>query len=185
MFLILNILSWALVLILFVVLILLLLWMVTGYRSKVPFVPVHNSIIPDIYKALDIKNNSVLYDLGCNDGRVLFYISKIVPDATYIGIESSPFPLILAKARAWWHKKTKNIKINIFNKDFFTQDLSSATHIFIYLYPNVMDDLLPKFDRELKKGTKLVSVNFKFTQKQPDKEFTAKKSKNKIYIYEF
>lgn len=164
---------------------LLVLWMATGYRSKVPFAPVHNSIIPDICEALDVKDNSMVYDLGCNDGRVLFYISKIIPRATYLGIESSPFPLILAKTRAWWEKKTKNIKISILNKDFFAQDLSNATHIFIYLYPNVMDDLLPKFDRELKPGTRLVSMNFKFTQKQPDKEFTAKKSKNKIYIYEF
>jgi hypothetical protein len=38
--------------------------MVSGYRSKVPFVPVPNSILKDIYKALEVKEGSVVYDLA-------------------------------------------------------------------------------------------------------------------------
>ncbi len=163
--------------------------MVSGYRSKVPFVPVPNSILKDIYKALEVKEGSVVYDLGCGEGRVLFYISRLVPKAQYIGIENSTFPLILARLRAWWHRKTTKTEIQIINQDFFQHDLSNATHIFTYLYPNVMDDLLPKFDKELKKGTKLVSVTFKFTTKQPTKEIDLSRSKyklaRKIYVYEF
>lgn len=161
----------------------------TGFHAKVPFVPVSSSVLPDIYKALEIKEGSVVYDLGCGEGRVLFYCSRLVPKATYIGIENSPFPLLLARFRGWWHTKMTGTKIEIINKDFFQQDLSNATHIFTYLYPNVMDDLLPKFDRELKPGTRLVSVSFKFTQKQPTLLIDLKRSKYKlarhIYVYEF
>lgn len=178
-----------LVLVLFTAFVLLVIWMVSGYRSKVPFVPVPNSILKDIYKALEVKEGSIVYDLGCGEGRVLFYISRLIPNAKYIGIENSTFPLILARLRAWWHGKTTRTEIQIINQDFFKHDLSDATHIFTYLYPNVMDDLLPKFDNELKKGTKLVSVTFKFTTKQPIREIDLGRGKyklaRKIYVYEF
>lgn len=185
----LYILDWFLIIILFIVLVLLVIWMVTGYRAKVPFVPVPNSILKDIYQLMKVQENSVVYDLGCGDGRVLFYISRFVPKARYIGIENVTFPLILAHLRAWWHRRVTGTQIEILNQDFFKQDLSNATHIFTYLYPNVMDDLLPKLEKELKPGTKLVSVTFKFTLKQPSQEFDLERSKyklaRKIYIYEF
>lgn len=175
--------------ILFVVLILFIIWMITGYKSKVPFVPVPNSILKDIYKVMEVKDNSVVYDLGCGDGRVLFYISHFVPLAKYIGIENSIFPLILARIRAWWNRKHNSIQIKLLNQDFFTKDLSNATHVFTYLYPNVMDDLLPKLDKELKQGSRLISISFKFTVKQPIAEYDLGRAKyklaRKIYVYEF
>ncbi len=183
------ILQWVLVVLFLIIFIVFVFWMWTGFRAKVPFIPVPNIILKDIYKILDVKETSVVYDLGCGEGRVLFYISKFVPKARYIGIENSPFPLLLARIRAWWHTKSTGTKIEIINQDFFEHNLSDATHIFTYLYPSVMDDLLPKFDRELKSGTRLVSVSFKFTAKQPIAEFDLGRSKyklaRKIYVYEF
>ena len=177
------------VVVLFAILILLLIWMISSMKATVPFIPVPNSILPDIHKILNPKDNSIVYDLGCGDGRVLFYLSKIVPQAQYIGIENSLFPLMIARIRAWWHKKQTKKDVKILNQDFFQFDLSDASHIFIYLYPNIMDDLLTKFDSELKPGTKLVSIAFKFTSKQPIAEFDLGRNKyqlaQKIYIYEF
>ncbi|MES2930523.1 MAG: methyltransferase domain-containing protein [Patescibacteria group bacterium] len=178
-----------LVLILLTVLILFFIWMITSFRAKVPFVPVPTSILPAIEEALGVKEGSVLYDLGCGDGRILFFIALSAPNARYVGIENSPFPLILARVRAWWHRKFHTGDIAILNQDFFTRDLSDATHIFTYLYPNVMDDLLPKLDRELKPGTRLVSATFAFTQKRPSREIDLHRSKyklaRKLYVYEF
>ena len=163
--------------------------MITGYRAQVPFIPVPLNTLSHIYKALGVKEGSTVYDLGCGEGRVLFYLSKIMPKATYIGIENGPFPLILARARAWWHEKTTGTKIQIINQDFFNHNLSGATHIFAYLYPSVMDDLLPKLDRELTPGTRLVSMSFKFTQRQPQQEIDLHRGRyklaRKLYIYEF
>ena len=116
---ILYILVWFLIILLFITLILFVIFMFSGYRAKVPFVPVPNSILKDIHKALGVTEKSVVYDLGCGEGRVLFYISRLVPKARYIGIENSPFPLILARSSAWWHKKTTGTQIEIINQDFF------------------------------------------------------------------
>jgi cyclopropane fatty-acyl-phospholipid synthase-like methyltransferase len=187
--LLLYILIWVLTIVVVIVFVLLIIWMVTGFRAKVPFVPVPDPVLKDIYKILDIKDTSVLYDLGCGDGKVLFYIAKRVPKARYIGIENVLFPLILAHAKAWWNRTRHGTKIEILNQDFFQHDLSLATHIFTYLYPNVMDDLLPKLDKELKPGTKLVSATFKFTLKQPVAEFdlgrASYKLARKIFVYQF
>jgi len=176
-------------LILLLVLILLFLWMWSAIKAKVPFIPVPNKILKDIEEALDLKDDSVLYDLGCGDGRVLAYLYKNNPKATYIGIENSLFPYILVSILNWWRRKEYKGNIKIFKNDFFNVDLSKATHIFTYLYPNIMDDLVSKFDRELKHGTRLVSVSFHLTSKREIKVIDLKRGRyqltQKIYVYEF
>ena len=52
-----------------------------------------------------------------------------------------------------------------------------------------MDDLLTKFDKEFKTGTRLISLSFRFTNKVPIFEVDLKKSrykiKRKLYVYQF
>jgi len=148
----LYVLLWILVIAICISLVLFTIWTVSGFRAKVPFVPVPDSILKDIHEALEIKDDSVVYDLGCGDGRVLFYSAKRVPKAKYIGIENVLFPLILAHVRSWFYRKSVGTKIEIINQDFFKRDLGDATHIFLYLFPNVMYDLLQKLDQYLKPG---------------------------------
>lgn len=180
--------QWLSIIVLLAVLALLLLWMWGSIWAKVPFIPVPDSTLKDIYKALELKDDSVLYDLGCGDGRVLFYASRLNPKVKCIGVEYSQFPYLLAKIRAWFERR-RGREVTIRNQDFFKVDVSDATHIFTYLYPNVMDDLLPKLDKELAHGTRFVSMAFKFTQKQPIKEIDLNrgtyKLARKIYVYEF
>jgi len=52
-----------------------------------------------------------------------------------------------------------------------------------------MDELLPKFQKEFKPGTRLVSLSFKFASKTPIEEIDLKRNKyklgRKLYVYEF
>jgi hypothetical protein len=72
---------------------------------------------------------------------------------------------------------------------FDDTDISNATHVFAYLYPHIIDELLPKFDEELKKGSRFVSMSFHFTSRSVKQEIDLKrkgyKIAKKIYIYEF
>lgn len=180
---------WFLIILFLAIFIILCLWMWTGIKAKVPFVTVPNSILGDIEKALDIKDNSVVYDLGCGDARVLSYLAKNNKNAKYIGIENGLFPAKLAKVLTWWNKRKGKGNVEILDQDFFMRDLKDATHIYVYLYPNVMDDLLPKFDRELSPGTRLVSTTFKFTSKKPTFEVDLHRKNyqlaKKLYVYDF
>lgn len=181
--------SWLFFLVILSTLFLLFFWMWSSIKSKVPFIPVASSIMNDIDSALELKDGSIVYDLGCGDGRVLFNLYKKYPNVKYIGIENNPFPLFLARINNWWHKKIYKSNIEIINADFFDVNLSKATHIFTYLYPNIMDDLISKLDTELSRGTRMVSVSFHFTSKREVKEIDLKRSKyklsRKIYVYEF
>lgn len=184
-----QVLSWLSFIILLSVLSLLFMWMWSNITAKVPFISVPSKTLKDIEKALSLNEDSIVYDLGCGDGRVLFYLFKNNPKAKYIGVENGAFPFLLASARNWWHKKINKSDITLVKKDFFDYDLSNATHIFTYLYPNVMDDLINKFDKELKKGTRLVSMSFHFTSKREISIIDLKRNRyqlaKKIYVYEF
>lgn len=183
------VLQFILLIILTGVIVLFVFWSIGNFKNKVPFVTSSNAVLGDIAKALDIKDSSVVYDLGCGDGRILFHLSNLNKNAKYIGIENNTFPIILARIGSFLNKKKNGVKVNIVDNDFFKQDLSNATHIFTYLYPNIMDDLLSKFENEFKKGTRLVSLSFQFTNKRPILEIDLKRGKyklgRKIYIYEF
>ena len=48
---------------------------------------------------LEIKNNSVFYDLGCGDGRVLVAFAKKHPAVKMVGVDISFLPYFIAK----WH----------------------------------------------------------------------------------
>lgn len=168
---------------------LMIMWAWTGLTARVPFVPVPNSILEAVNKELDVQDGDVVYDLGCGDGRVLIYMARINKNVKYIGIENGPFPYLLSKIASWFDRIRGKSNVQIIHGDFFKHDLSNATHVFTYLYPQVMDDLLGKFDRELKPGTKLVSTTFKFTLKKEIGEVDLARSKRKLarklYIYEF
>lgn len=178
-----------LMIILIIILFLFFLWSIWNLKNKVPFVTASSAVLKDVAKAMEIKDDSIVYDVGSGDGKILFYLSRLNKNAKYIGIENNPFPLFLAKIRAFFNFRKTGNKVEIISNDFFKQDLSNATHIFTYLYPNIMDDLLPKFKDELKPGTRLVSLSFRFTTKMPTSEIDLKRSKyklgRKLYVYEF
>lgn len=178
-----------LIMVLLGLVVLMVLWAWTGLTARVPFVPVPNSILQQIEKSLDAHSGDVVYDLGCGDARVLLYMARNNKDIQYIGIENGPFPYMLAKFGAWLDRVRGKSNVQIIRGDFFKQDLSNATHIFTYLYPQIMDDMLGKFDRELRPGARLVSTTFKFTLKKEvgevDLDRGERQLARKLYIYEF
>lgn len=162
------------------------LFLITPLFSSVPFVPVKKKTLNKIVSALNLDEQSILYDLGCGDGRVLFAAQRAHPQISCVGIEISPFPFLLAKIKQAFSPK-KNV--HIFYGDFFNLDISKATHIFLYLFPETLDILLPKLKRELKTGSKVISCDFEFSKIKPEKIIEIKsmnQQKNKkLYIYSF
>ncbi|KKU15692.1 hypothetical protein A3I34_01750 [Candidatus Jorgensenbacteria bacterium RIFCSPLOWO2_02_FULL_45_12] len=156
-------------------------------RKDPPFVPVSKDILADIIKSLKIKSGDTVYDIGCGDARVLLACCKKHPDANYIGIEKNIYPYLVSLSRVWISGKSNSIRIK--KRDFFFEDVSQAAGIFAYLYQHTMDDLLPKFEKELSKGTRLVSCDFAFTNKEPGEVVElnrlSKSLCKKLYIYEF
>jgi O-methyltransferase involved in polyketide biosynthesis len=91
--------------------------------------------------------------------------------------------------RALWHKMLYGSEVEIIDGDFFKHDFSHATHVFMYLFPSVMDELLPMLEESFTPGTKLVSTTFKFKNKEHAREIKLERNKYQLartlYIYEF
>ncbi len=176
-------------LILLAVFLLVLLWSWASFKTSGPFIPVPSSVVPHIHRALAIKEGSIVYNLGCGDARILLYSANRVPESTYVGIETNPFLAVLARVSVWWYAPRGKKNIQIIQKDFSTYDLSKATHLCAYIYPNILDDMLPNLERTLAPGTRLVSVAFRFTQKpaiaEIDLERRSYQRARKLYVYEF
>ncbi len=165
----------------YLVFLLVFLWF--SLTIKVPFISIPKEILPAIEKALALNEKSVVYDLGCGDGRVLAFLSRKNPNAAYIGIEKNLFAYFLAKRKI----KSRNPKIIL--GDFFAHDLSQASHIFLYLYPLLLNQLLPKFQKELKPGTIVVSCDYQFQNKPADQIINLNRPAHSLgrtlYLYKF
>ncbi|MFH1146058.1 MAG: methyltransferase [bacterium] len=151
--------------VLVIVAFLLVLWMWSLTVTGAPFVPIPTAILPEIIKALDLKDDDVFYDLGCGDGRVLIAVARERPMIKCVGVEKAIFPYWTARYNVW-RSECKNIKI--VRNNMFKEDLSKATKIFTYLFPKLMDRLFGKLNQEVKTGLVVVSCDFQFSKKEPE-----------------
>lgn len=165
-----------------------LLWN-TLLKKEAPFVPLQKSIVNFLAEEMTITSGSVVYDLGCGDGRVLFSLAEKYPQGRYVGVEKNILPFVLAKLNYFFHGRPENIRI--MKKDMFACDYSEATHVFTYLFPDHMDRIYNKLEKELKKGAVLFSCAFRFKRKEPARILEIPQKRvmgpvhKKIYIYEF
>ena len=93
-----------------------------------------------------------------------------------VGIEIDPTRAFIARFRLF--KNRLENKVVIKRKNFFNEDLSQASVIIVYLVPKTLEKLLPKFKKELKKGTRIVS--FKYSMSLPVK---GEDRENMLYLY--
>lgn len=156
------------------------------HKNFVPFVPSPAAVMPHIISALNLNEKSILYDLGAGDGRIVCACHNAYPNATCIGIEKELWPYVLGRTR---YRKNISEKFKFIRGNLFDYSYTDATHITTYLLPEVMDELLPKLERELAPGTKLISIDFPFTKKMYKDIISTSRSLHltgrKIYIYEF
>ncbi len=146
-----------------------------------PFIPTRKAVLETIDKALAINDKSVLYELGCGDGRVLEYCLANHSGAHGVGVEINFLPYILAKWRL------RNSNGNVVFKNILTVNLQEATHIYLYLFPLIVEKVKKKIYTECKKGTRIVSCDFPFKDIEPDEVIEIKNSHRKLgkklYVY--
>lgn len=144
---------------------------IAQFTTDAPFVPIPRGIENDIINALALSNTSILYDLGCGDARVLTEAVRKYPYIQAIGIEKGFIPFVFAK----WRTRN-NPTITIILGDIFTASISDATHIFTYLYPQVVEKLMPKISTECLPGTRIVSCDFEAKNRTPIEIIPLKKT---------
>lgn len=171
-----------LILIIFFLVIFLYLNIFYSFYLRVPMLSAKKEIALKIIKNVDFKNAKNFYDLGSGNGRIISYIANKYPNFKCVGIEYNLTGYCLAKARNIFLKQ----KVDYRKEDFFKTDISNADIVYVYLFPGVLSRLEPKFSRELKKGTLVVSNTFQLKFKEPEVIIKGEAGAlNTLYIYKY
>ena len=116
-----------------------------------------SEFINGFFELAPVSSSDVVYDLGSGDGRLLFAALENGAGRC-LGIDIDVKKVNEARESA--KKKGLESKVTFIEGDFLEQDLSEATVILCYLFPEALRALKPKFERELKPGTRIVSEVF-------------------------
>ena len=128
-----------------------------------------------ICRLAEIYEKDIVYDLGCGDGTFIITAAKEF-GAKAIGIEIEPSRFLISKIRIIFNGLSS--KVIVKRENFFNTNLSDATVVVVYLIPKTLEKLLPKFKKELKKGTKIVSYRYEVNLKPEEED-----KKNSLYLY--
>ena len=125
--------------------------------SFVSWVPTPLEHIDPFFELAPVSSSDVVYDLGSGDGRLLFAaLEKGAGRA--VGIELNPDHAKTASEKAI--EKGLQDKVTFLQADVMDVNLSEATLVFCYLITAASVALKPKFEAELKPGTRVVMESF-------------------------
>ena len=121
------------------------------------FVPTPQEVVDAMLKLAKVTKNDVIYDLGSGDGRIPITAAKTY-GARGVGIDIDPQRI----KEAMENLKAAGVgdRVKFLNQDLFTTDISEATVVTLYLLPSLNVKLIPKLNKELKPGTRVVSHAF-------------------------
>jgi hypothetical protein len=121
-----------------------------------PYVPTRAKIMSEIFSPAKMKKGGYLIELGSGDGRMLRFAAKNYR-ISGLGVDVNPLLVFWSRlvARA---ENLIDIKFKVEN--IFDTDMAKADYLYIFLMPDLIDKLTPKMDRELRKGTVVISHGF-------------------------
>lgn len=127
-----------------------------GRGSAPQFPPSPPEVVAAMLKLAGVTRGDVVYDLGSGDGRIP--IAAAALGARAVGVEINPE--LVAQAVANAEKEGVAGRVRFVQRDLFEADIREATVVTLYLLPALNAKLLPKLNRELRPGTRVVSQSF-------------------------
>jgi predicted RNA methylase len=132
-----------------------------------PYYPTPEAVVERMLKFGELKSGEKMFDLGSGDGRVVVMAAQKF-GANSTGVEMDPD---LVKQST---DRIRNLglekKAHIIAGDILKQDFTSADLVTVYLLPSSNDKIRPLLEKQLKKGTRVVSHDFLFAGWTPVKE---------------
>jgi ubiquinone/menaquinone biosynthesis C-methylase UbiE len=146
--------------------------------SFISLIPTPSEHVEFFFELAPVSAGDVLYDLGSGDGRLVFAAIEHGAGKA-VGVELNPEHVASSR------KKAKEMglagRVEFVNADVMDIDLSSATVVFCYLITAASIALRPKFDAELKPGTRVVMESFPVPDWEPDRVLT--RAYKTLYLY--
>jgi len=120
----------------------------------VPYEPTSYGIAAEMLKMANVTSKDLIYDLGCGDGRIVIMAAK-ERGAKGVGVDMDPDRIRESKENAKRAGVTQLVRF--FEQNLFETNISNATVVMLYLWPEVNLKLRPRLLEELKPGTRIVS----------------------------
>jgi cyclopropane fatty-acyl-phospholipid synthase-like methyltransferase len=148
-------------------------------EPDVIFVPTPAEVVTAMLKLANVTPKDVVYDLGCGDGMIVTAAAKEF-GAHAVGVDINPVRVKEANERV--AKAGVTDKVKILNEDLFEADISKATVVTLYLLQTLNVKLIPKLNKELKPGTRIVSQTFSMGENYPP-EKTVEVAGRSVYLW--
>jgi protein-L-isoaspartate O-methyltransferase len=131
-----------------------------------PYYPTPETVVQRMLELGGLKAGEKMFDLGSGDGRIVIMAAdRFKADATGIEFDDSLHKQSSDRIEKMGLKKNARI----IHGDIFKQDYSSANLLTVYLLPTSNDKIRPMLEKQLKKGTRIVTHDFEFSAWTPVK----------------
>ena len=130
------------------------------------WVPTQTENIETFFELCPISSTDIVYDLGSGDGRLLFAAAE-KGAAKCVGVDIDHSMVEVSSEAA--KKKGMDRILTFIEADIADVDLSQASVIFCYVHSAASAVLKPRFEKELKAGTRIVMESFPIMGWKPDK----------------
>jgi len=152
-------------------------------KKDAPFVPTPRDVVVEMMSVADVSADDVVFDLGSGDGRIPIIAAEEF-GARGVGVEIDPE--LVAQSRDRAQEAGVSERVEFKQGDLFEADLSEATVVALYLWPEINLKLRPKLLRELDPGDRIVSHDFKMGEWEPDRRIDMGKGmtgKDVVYLW--
>jgi SAM-dependent methyltransferase len=122
-------------------------------KPDVPFEPTPAAVVDAMLQLAEVRPGDVVYDLGCGDGRIVVRAAQL--GARGVGIDVDPARIAESRARARADQVEDRV---VFREgDLFEADVTPATVVTLFLWPEVNLRLRPRLLAQLQPGARIVS----------------------------
>src|SRR5690606_34722405 len=126
------------------------------YEPTAPYVPTVEEDVELMLDVAEVRRDDYVIDLGSGDGRIVIAAAR--RGARAHGVEIEPELVELARRNA--RDAGVEDRATFAEGDLFEADISAASVVTLYLFPEVNIALRPKLLAELAPGTRVVSTRF-------------------------
>lgn len=134
-------------------------------QRDVPYQPSPEAVVQGMLDLAKVGPGDFVIDLGSGDGRIPIEAAK--RGARGLGIEIDPGLITESRRNAAAANVADRVEFR--NQNLFEADLSRATVVTLYLFPEVNMRLRPRL-QALRPGTRIVSHNWDMGDWKPDRQ---------------
>jgi len=144
------------------------------------YVPTGPEVVDAMLKLAKVGPNDVVYDLGSGDGRIPIAAVQKFNAKSAVGIDIDPQRI--KEANANHEKSGVGARVRFLNQDLFTTPIGEASVVTLYLLQSLNEKLIPKLQKELKPGSRVVSQSFSMGPTWPPVETIQVDGRN-VYLW--